>query len=158
MLGMIQLLLNNDDFKTKVNHCIKKLDAHTKILNQGEKHIQFYFIMKGKVKIVVRGEVENHKKISPGIVELKENDIFGEFSLFDTDTPANADVITVTEVELLEINNESFRKYLEENTKIGYKFLLYIFDILVKRLRHADSTILNIYAWGLKAHNIDKHL
>jgi len=156
--NLINTLLDNESFKSNVKFSIKKFKPNEKILEQGKDHSFFYLIKKGQVRIIVNSEIkEENLSIHPGIVDLSENDIFGEFELFD-DLPASADVVTVVESELVEIDIDSFRNYLENNSQIGYKLLFSILKILVSRLRRADKTIFNLFLWGIKVKKIDKDL
>lgn len=157
MFEKLQSLLNDSSFQSNVIHRTKKFNPNDKILIQGEMHPCIYLIKSGKVRIVVSGDLEEKKMLRPGVNELGQDDIFGEFGIFD-DSPASADVIAITKTELIEIDIASFKKYLQDNPKIGYEIFLEMLKILVQRLRHADKTIVNLFAWGIKAHQIDKHL
>lgn len=155
MFGLLQNLIINPQFKTEVKNHIILLETHQKIVEQGKVHLSFYLINKGKLRVIINPGKQG--SIHPSIAELGPGDIFGEFSLFD-DGPANADVIAVTPSELVEIDKKSFLNYLEKNTEVGYLILTEMLKTLTKRLRNADKTILCLYTWGLKAHQLDKHL
>lgn len=157
MFEVLQSLVSDDLFKLHVKHTTRVFHSEEKILQQGKMHHSIYFIKSGAVKVSVSANVEGKKPVHPGIIELSAGELFGEFGLFD-DFPASADVIAISKCELIEIDISSFRKFLDENPQIGYKVLLEIMKTLVKRLRHADIAILNLFTWALKAHQIDKFL
>lgn len=160
----LRILLDSTSFKDNVLYNIKKFHPNEKILEQGKKHSCVYLIKDGKVRIVVSGSspvsAGSSKKepvVKPGVNELGSDDIFGEFGIFD-DAPASADVVAITETELIEIDIESFKNFLQKNPEIGYEILFEMLKVLVKRLRHANITIVNLFSWGIKAHHIDKYL
>ena len=157
MFEKLKSLLKSKSFQSEVPHKIKKYKIHEKILSQGEAHQHMYLIKSGKVRIVVHGELEEKKPVNPGVNELGPDDIFGEFSIFD-DSPASADVIAVAETELFEIDIVAFKNYLQNNPAISCEIFYEMLVILVRRLRRADQTIVNLFAWGVKAHHIDKYL
>ena len=157
MFDTLRSLLDNPAFKSQVTHATIKLEANQHLLRQGEKHSNIFIIISGKVRVAVSGMEDTSKNVHPGITELGPENIFGEFSLFD-DSPASADIITMSETELIKIDTQSFKVFLETNQEVGYKIFMEMLKALVGRLRQADKTILNLYAWGIKAHQIDKHL
>jgi CRP/FNR family transcriptional regulator, cyclic AMP receptor protein len=157
MYELIENLLNSESFKSEVKFITRKFAANEKILEQGKQHRDFYLIRSGSVRVIVKTEINERSQLRPGIADLISGDVFGEFGLFD-DLPTSADVIAVTESELIEIDIATFKNFLEKNQKIGYLIFLAMLKTLVKRLRHADKTILNLYLWGMKAHQLDKHL
>jgi CRP/FNR family cyclic AMP-dependent transcriptional regulator len=159
MFEIINALIENPDFQNKVKFTSKHFNAKDKILVQGEQHPNFFLIKNGTVRVTVTTllKEEETAALRPGVADLGPNDIFGEFGLFD-DLPASADVASVVESELLEIDIPSFKAYLNENPTIGYKIYQELLQTLVKRLRHADKVIYNLYAWGIKAHQLDKYL
>lgn len=157
MYNLIKSLFENPQFKSQVKYAIKKYEANDKILEQGKEHPNLFLIKNGKVRVIVNAEDRESTVIHPGIANLGDDDIFGEFALFD-DLPASADVIALDESELVEIDIKSFQKFLETNPQFGYQFYKEILQSLVKRLRHADKAIFNLYAWGMQAHHLGKHL
>ena len=157
MFEIIFKLLDDPVFKAKVKYKTKAYAANEKILEEGKMHHHMHLIKEGKVRIIVHGDLKTKSSVSAGIADLGPSDVFGEFGLFD-DSPASADVIAVTDCELIEIDILTFREYLEIDTQTGYKILLDLMKLLIQRLRRADKTIINLYVWGMKAHKIDQHL
>ncbi|QBR84825.1 cyclic nucleotide-binding domain-containing protein [Legionella israelensis] len=153
MSNAFRSLLDNPDFKSQVKYRVKRIKAGEKILKQGVKHHYLYFILEGTVRVSIQGK----KRVRPGIADLDSDNIFGEFALFD-DFPASADVVSLTESKLIEIDTSSLQTFMNAHPKIGYNLLLYIMSALIHRLQHADKCIVNLYAWGIEAHQIDKYL
>lgn len=159
MKDIFHFLLSDPLFNTQVKHITKTYPPNEKILEQGKPHANLYVIKTGKVKVMINN-MEKEKTLTfvrPCIIELSQNDIFGEFGIVD-DLPSSADVITVTESEITEIDIASLQTFLNAHPEIGYKISLYLLQIVIKRLRHADKAIVSLYTWGLKAHHIDKIL
>lgn len=166
MLELLQDLMTNPDFSQQVKYEHIYLKKNYKIIEEGKKNNHFYIIISGKVLVNLQGKKhpkthgednEMNPDVHPGLASLGPNDIFGEFAIVD-DEPASADVVTAEETELLAINVNAFRSYLKANPEIGYQIISSMLQVLVKRLRHANQTIISLFLWGLKAHNIDKHL
>lgn len=155
MFEILQELLEDSTFKSKVKYSSRQFKANEKILEQGKPHTSIYLIKAGKVRVVVHAEDIEASPMRPGIADLGVHDIFGEFGLFDN-LPASADVMALEDSELVEIDITTLRTYLDNNPKIGYKLLDVMINTLVSRLRHADKTIFTLYSWGMKAHKLDK--
>ena len=68
------------------------------------------------------------------------------------------DIISIDDSELIEIDIQTFKTFLEANPEIGYQVLVIMLNKLVSRLRHADKTIFTLYSWGMKAHKLDQFL
>lgn len=157
MFEILRSLLNDSTFKTQVKHETKNFNANQKILLEGKPHTNFYLIKNGKVRVSVTGEIEGKQPVHPGIMELGPDDVFGEFGIFDS-SPASADVIAISDIELIEVDIQSFKTFLEANPQIGYKILLDLFTTLVTRLKQSNNKVLNLFKWGIKAHQMDKYL
>jgi CRP/FNR family transcriptional regulator, cyclic AMP receptor protein len=157
MKKLLKMLLGNPLFMSQIKHYSRIFNTHEKILQQGKVYNSFFFIKKGNVRVILHKKMDTKIHIHPSIIDLGPEDIFGEFGLFDN-LPASADVVALNQSELVEIDKASFIRFLEQNPKIGYNIMLYLLQSLTKRLRQADKTIINLYAWGVKAHQIDKYL
>lgn len=143
MLSLIESLLTDKHFLSCVKHIINTYPVGEKILEEG------------KVRITLSGDVI--KTINPSVADLEKGDVFGEFSLFE-DSPSSANVVTISEAQLIQIDIQSFRKFLDTNPDIGYQFLHEFFFIFVRRLQKANKSVLRLLEWGLNVHEIDKHL
>lgn len=157
LVNILQSILNNPT--SQIKYLTKIYKPNEKVLCQGKPHPNLYLILKGKLRVTVSNVTTDQDKtnVRPGIVELGPEEVFGEFGLFE-DSPASADIIAIVESELIEVDIISLRRFLEANPKEGYKVLSCLFKVLVARLRRADQTIIQLYSWGIKAHQIDKLL
>ncbi len=95
------------------------------IFSKGDDGNCMYFIYKGEVLI---HDGSNRLAI------LKENEIFGELSLLDSET-RSASATTLTDCNLLKIDQESFYDILASNTEI----LKGIMKTICIRLREQDK-------------------
>jgi CRP-like cAMP-binding protein len=93
----------------------------------------------------------------PGIWEVKTGDIVGELAVFD-DRPRAASVVGVTDGEAIAIDGPALCRFLDEHPDLGYRVLLEILTGLVERLRASNQRLETVFAWGLRAHGIDRHL
>lgn len=156
-MDIIQSLLNQQEFKSQVNYAIVKTPPNETILSEGSMYSYFYVIKKGKVRVKIRGEAGEGAFIHPGIADLGPGNTFGEVGLF-VDISACADVVTITETELIEIEIQSFRCFIEAHKDIGYNILEEMLKIFIKRMMDSNAKILHLLEWGIKARNIDKYL
>jgi CRP/FNR family cyclic AMP-dependent transcriptional regulator len=155
MQNILKDLLENDDFNVEVKYAIKNIDPNVKILNKDELHSDFYFILKGKLRVVISTTVGD-APLRPGIAELEEGAIFGEFTLFE-ELPACADVVTVTDAVLMEIDAISFRKFLNAHPDIGYQIFGCMINNYIKYIKHSNNAVLNLLQWGLKTNDVEKY-
>ena len=130
-------------FKSQVKHTISVVAAKEKIISQGDKHPFFCFIKSGSVQVVLNEKLLDQYPIHTIVATLSQNDIFGEFRMFD-DYPASADVITVKESEIVAIDVKSFRAFLDSDPQLGYKVFLEMLQVLVKRLHHSNDTVMHL--------------
>lgn len=154
MFELLISLIDDPKFKSAVNPKHKIVKPNEKVIHEGKLHNNFYIIKKGQLRVVASGDAEN-KQLRPGLADLVTNDVFGEFTIFDK-LPASADVVAISESEIIEININSFLQFLSDNPDIGYKVMVDMLQVLVKRLRHTNKTTVKLLSWGIKAHGIDK--
>jgi CRP-like cAMP-binding protein len=69
---------------------------------------------------------------------LREGDFFGELALIDKG-PRSADVIAISDVELLKVSQSALAAFSDIHPAAGYKLLMAIGGILVDRLRLANE-------------------
>ena len=131
--------------------------ANDVIVREGEEGLSLFFVESGVLRVVGSIETDNHRHIQPGIWELKEGDTFGETCIFQKDK-RTASVIGVSSGTIIEINGEKFSQYLNKNPEKGYLFLKEVFVTLIERLKKANHRVEELFAWGLKVHDIDKEL
>ena len=136
-------------------HC--RYDAGEAIIVEGEEGRSVYLIESGSVRVSERVELADAKHIRPGLCDLGAGDVFGELSLFDLG-PRSASVVALEPCELLVFDAEALSVYFDRHPEQGYRVLKGLFSILNTRLRRADQRLGSLFAWGLKAHGIDRHL
>ena len=135
----------------------RDFSAHETIVWEGEEGRSLYMVESGELRVTGRVELEGRRQVQPGFFDLKEGDLFGELSLFG-DHPRIASVTAITEGRLLEMDSGQLSKYLDNHPELGYYFMKELFSTQVERLDRANQRVESIFAWGLKAHGIDKHL
>jgi CRP/FNR family transcriptional regulator, cyclic AMP receptor protein len=157
MFDIIRELIEEPQFKLNVKFTTRHFKAGEKILVQGVLNRSFYLIKTGTVRVIVSNPTPGEVTLRPGIADIGPDDIFGEFELLD-DLATNADVSSLGDTELLQIDISSFKSYIDTKPEIACKIYQELAKTLVKRLRHADNVIYKLYAWGIKAHHLDEHL
>jgi len=132
-------------------------DVNDIVVKEGEQGDSIFFIEAGELRVSGRVDLGRNKHIQPGVGELGVGAIFGE-SCLHISLPRIATVTAITEAEVLEINGERLSIFLDDNPIKGYLFYKELFNIVIGRLNSANHTVESLMAWGLKAHEIDKHL
>lgn len=79
---------------------------------------EFYFILKGKVKIV---KIINNREKTIDV--LTDGDVFGEMSILEEE-PRSAGAVAVNDVKLLKFHRDNFDALLQGNPQLAYKLLL----------------------------------
>ena len=127
------------------------------IVEEGEEGGSLFFIEEGKLRVAGNIELEEHKHIQAGIWDLEAGDIFGEIALHESQL-RTATVRATSDGCLVEINGEKLGIYLDAHPKLGYLFYKNLFEILIGRLNRANHRVNELFAWGLKVHDIEQHL
>jgi len=128
-----------------------------KVIAQGEDDRFLYVLESGMVRVTARVDIEGDRRIQPGLVDLGPGAVFGELNLFEAGA-RSASVLAIEDCALLRIDSVDLSRFLEQNTDLGYRLLQHFFQVLNERLRKADQRIEGLFAWGLKAHGIERHL
>ena len=113
----------------------RTVEAGTVVVSAEEAGDSMYVIASGKVKVVLYGQTGREIILSM----LKGGDFFGEMSLFDRQ-PRSANVVAVSETQLLALDRDAFHKHLLANPSTA----LAILAEMSRRLRHADEVIGNL--------------
>lgn len=141
------MIMHDDSFKNYVNPYLHSYKPKEKILSKGTKYPYFCFLIKGTARVVLSDEVE--KSLHPVIWDITLYEVFGAMGLFD-DSPANADVIAVTDVEIIEIDKKSFLEFINTDTQTGVKILTELTQTYVKKLAKMNERVLTILQQYLK--------
>jgi CRP-like cAMP-binding protein len=109
------------------------------IFHQGDIGTALYILRKGQVAI--RLSSEDGKEVILAL--LDRGDVFGELALLD-DEPRSTDAVAREEVDLLSLQREDFRKFLEERPQVAMR-LLSALSRLVRRVTQLvhDTTFLD---------------
>ena len=113
----------------------RTVEAGTVVVSAEESGDSMFVIASGKVKVVLYGQTGREIILSM----LKGGDFFGEMSLFDRQ-PRSANVVAVSETQLLALDRDAFHKHLLANPSTA----LAILAEMSRRLRHADEVIGNL--------------
>jgi CRP-like cAMP-binding protein len=135
----------------------RRFESGAAIIEEGSEERGMYVIERGCVRVMERIELEDRRHIQPGICDLGEGDVFGELSLFESG-PRLASVVAVEPCDLLSFDAVALADYLDAHPEFGYRVLRELFQILTCRLRQTDRRLGSLFAWGLKAHGIDRFL
>lgn len=154
---LIETITSKLDFPEGVAWKSRTFQANEVVLHEGDIGKSFFVVQEGKLRVSVNVALEERRKVRPGICELTVGDIFGEVCLYETGI-RTASVAAVTEGHLLEIDGASLSSYLDEHPVYGYLFYKGLFEILTKRLAFENHRVESLLAWGLKAHDIERHL
>ena len=127
------------------------------IIRQGDTDRYLYVIESGKVRVTARVDIEGEHVIRPGLVDLGPGAVFGEMNLLDGAT-RSASVSAIEPCRLLRIDGAELMNFLDANPDLGYCLMRHFFQVLDERLRKADRRVEQLMAWGLKAHDIERHL
>jgi len=116
------------------------------VLEEGDEGQEVYFILQGEVQ-VRSSFMAGGGKLSAGLARLGENDFFGELAMFDGDR-RSAEVIALTDCEIVRIDGPSLIRFMDQNPEKGYFVLREIFMNLVRHLRQNNirtKTVLQLY-------------
>jgi CRP-like cAMP-binding protein len=155
--SIIENLLQSDDFPEGECWRVEYYPAQVAVICKGEESKNLFFIIEGEVRVSGNVEMDDGREFHPGFTTLGKGEVFGELVLFDN-LPRSASVETMSEVKLAVIDGQCLMDYMQENRDIGFEIVLAMVKSLVGRLRQTNEQLFAIYAWGLKIHDIDKHL
>lgn len=102
------------------------------ILHQEEKSFDLYIIIKGRVKVALMNE--DGREVVLDILE--KGDFFGELSFLDNRS-RSAMVSAMTDVKLMFIERDSFRRIVSENSEIAVNLL----SVMASRLRKSNEMV-----------------
>lgn len=157
MKDIVESILRSAEFIEGVGWFPKQFKAGELIVKKGDLGKSFFVIEDGVVRVLGEADLEDNKKVSPGLCDLGRDAYFGELSLFGMERRI-ATIVAVTDVRVIEIDSPLMLKYLDQHPDTGYVLLKSILAVLVKRFEQANDRIGRLLAWGIKVHDIDKHL
>lgn len=150
-------LLARPDFQRAVDWRRRPFAAGEVIVQEGQLDRSLFLLEEGSADVVCDVWLEDARHIRPGIWVLGPGDLFGEMVLFDQG-PRAASVVARTPGRVVAIDAESLRAFLDGHPELGYRLLQELFGLLTERLRRANQRLESVFAWGLRAHGIDRHI
>ncbi len=157
MNNILKDILNDPHFPERSAWKRREFHNNDIIVEEGQEGGSLFYIEQGSLRVAGNIELEQDKRIQPGIWELKAGDIFGEIALYESQL-RTASVRATSDGCLVEINGERLGVYLDAHPSQGYLFYKDLFEILISRLNRANHRVNDLFAWGLKAHGIKQHL
>jgi len=108
------------------------------IVHEGERSLELYLIVSGKVDIVKHFGATPHT-----LASASAGDFFGEMAIFE-DRPRSADVVAVEPGILLVLSPEHFRQIVLQDPAISFE----IFRVLSARIRRFDEEAMELARVG----------
>lgn len=139
--------------------CWQRQDFRTNevIIREGDRDQRIYLVEAGSLMVTSDIELDESRKVKPGIYTLDAGQVFGEFCLFN-DQPRSATVTATSDGRLIAIDAGQLQLFMDAHPDAGYRIMKEIYQTVVERLHLTNKRVENLFAWGLKAHGIDKHL
>lgn len=157
MADNLAQLITQADFPEGSAWTRKRFAANTTVISEGDRDCKVYLVEKGMLQVVSSMELDGQRRVKPGIYNLEAGEIFGEFCLFQ-ELARTASVIAAADCQLVVIDGTYLKAYMDAHPETGYRLLGEMYTTLIDRLRLANKRVHRLFAWGLKAHQIDEHL
>jgi CRP-like cAMP-binding protein len=109
------------------------------LITQGQQKRNLWFIQSGSCEVTRRTDAGCQLKLA----ELGPGTQFGEMSFFHA-APHSADVIALTDMELLRLSRDDYDHLCEAKNPIAYKLALNSLEQLSERLRRTDQWITDL--------------
>ena len=113
--------------------------ANEKIITQGKMVRNLWFVLSGECEVTRSTE----SGCQLNLAQLGPNMQFGEMSFFHA-APHSADVIALTDMQLLRLSREDFDKLCEEGKQVAFKLAMNSLHQLAERMRRTDEWITNL--------------
>ncbi len=134
-----------------------RLETNQYVFREGDAADTIYLVTAGTVRIIADLELEEGRRIQPGVCDLGIGEVFGELALFGGE-PRSASVMTVSDCELVCFSGAQLLAFFDSHPAIGYQVLRELVTTLIDRLRTTNKKLSSILAWGLKARGLDGSL
>lgn len=136
-LGHVQMenrLEKKEFFPAIVEQEIQEFDPGQVIFAEGDKADGAYYIIEGKVKVVVSSE--NYNEILLG--KLDSGKFFGEMSLID-DKPRSASIVTITPSKIAFISKKVFDEFIDKKSELAFRLMGFICLSLYRSIIRLDK-------------------
>jgi len=157
LISVLQKILESEDFPEGSAWRLRTFAAQEIIVREGEQDGHLYLVVTGDLRVTGQVEIDDTRKMHPGICDLGPGDVFGELCLFDTE-PRSATVEGLNRGQLIEIEANRLNQWMDRHPALGLKTLREFYGELISRLRKTNQRVESLLAWGLRAHGIDKHI
>ena len=115
---------------------VVKHEAYANIVIEGEMSYGFYIVLHGMLGVYKTDKASGN---SYDVAHLRENNFFGEMSLFD-EGPRAATVRALTQCELLFVPKDGFTQFVNASVERRIRFYESCIKALVDRLRELDDS------------------
>lgn len=157
MEKIMERLLGDPGFPEGIAWRRRTFEAGEVVVREGEPGGTLYYVESGRLRVTARVELEDRCRLRPGLQDLGPGETFGELSLFG-DGKRSATVTALEPVRLIEIDGPALERHLEAHPDLGYAFLRALLRSLATRLARTDHQMEHLFAWGLRAHGLERHL
>jgi len=157
MISALQKILESEDFPEGSAWRMRNFEAQEIIVREGEQDGHLYLVVTGDLRVTGQVEIDDARTMHPGICDLGPGDVFGELCLFDQE-PRSATVEGLNQGQLIEIKANRLNQWMDRHPALGLKTLREFYGELISRLRKTNQRVESLFAWGLRAHGIDKHI
>lgn len=157
MTSIAELLFTHPRFKEREHWVRRSYPENTVVITEGECGKELFIVIRGTVRVTGNIELEGGSTVHPGVCDLGADAVFGEFGVL-THNLRTATVTTITECELAVIDGDRLHEFFETHSRIGYQVMLEILETVAERLTRTNRKMLTLLAWGLKRHDIERHL
>ena len=114
----------------------KTYEADGTIFDCGQAGGTLYLINSGSVKITL--PIKRYDSREEAVSILREGDCFGELSFFDQNAHS-AKAIATTDVELLEIDHDSYERIIKEDLELGFEMQKKIIQKVINLVREMNT-------------------
>jgi CRP-like cAMP-binding protein len=109
------------------------------VITQGKMFRNLWFIRSGECEVTRRTD----KGCQLNLAKLGPNAQFGEMSFFHP-APHSADVIALTDLELVRLAHQDYQALLDAGNPVAYKIAFNSLKQLAERLRRTDEWVTNL--------------
>lgn len=156
-MNIVEELLSREDFVENKYWERLHYEANQNIIRLGENTTSLFYLQKGAARVLGTVDVSENRKVHPGFYDIVPGEVFGELVLIHQE-PRSATVVCLEECEVVSIDGRKLMQYLELHPEFGFRFMCEMMEMVIHRLRSTNKKVLSLFAWGLKAHKINKFI
>ncbi len=157
MQSILKEILAHPDFREGKEWRRRLFHPNEVVVREGEAGRSLFLLETGELRVSGRVQLEDSRRVCPGLCDLAPGEVFGELTLFDS-APRTATVTALCEATVVEIDGPALDRFLERHPQLGYRLLRSLYGVLARRLRRADRQLEGLIGWGLRARRIDRFL